>query len=232
MRELRLTNLQEFLSRPLWDTHTMIFRGVSKSAYDLKPSIARVPAKNTESLLQFEQEIFEEFQSRALPYLKHEPKTKIEWLYLAQHYGIPTRLLDWTTNPLIALYFASNQSHDADFAVYKKIQHEWLTSNDDPFQINKIYGLRPKHTDIRYINQAGLFTIHPPYAQSENNTSIGKYIFPANCREEIKWQLGKYGIKTSFIYPNLDGISKDILEECKTSLNGGSMRSTNPLDWM
>lgn len=231
MREFKIGSLKEFLERPLWDSHTMIFRGVSKASHGLTPSIARVSAKDTESRLEFETEIFEEFQARALPFLKNEPKSKMEWLFLAQHYGIPTRLLDWTTNPLVALFFAAEKNHEDDFAVYKRLQTKWISGNIDPFEIDKEYGLKPKHSDIRYINQAGVFTIHPNHSVESNGNDIAKYTLPHAIKEEVRWQLGKYGIKTSFIYPNLDGISKDILEECKTRLNGGSMRSTSPLDW-
>ena len=209
----------------------MIFRGVSQASYELAPSIARIPAKDEKSRFEFEQEIFEEFQARAIPYLKREPKSKIEWLFLAQHYGIPTRLLDWTTNPLVALFFATQKNNEHNFAVYKKLQTEWLSGDIEPFEVKKEYGLKPSHSDVRYVNQAGVFTIHPNHSVERSENSVAKYTFPSTAKEEIRWRLGKYGIKTSFIYPNLDGISKDILEECKTRLNGGSMRSTSHLDW-
>ncbi|MNZ33340.1 FRG domain protein [compost metagenome] len=231
MREFNTRSLEEFLKTPLWDSHTMIFRGVSKASYELAPSIARVPAKDEKSRVEFEQEIFEEFQKRAVPFLENEPKSRMEWLFLAQHYGIPTRLLDWTTNPLVALFFATEKNNEHDFAVYKRLQSEWVSGDIDPFEIREEYGLKPRHSDIRYVNQAGVFTIHPAHSVECSGDSIAKYTFPRAIKEEIRWRLGKYGIKTSFIYPNLNGISKDILEECKTRLNGGSMRSTSPFDW-
>jgi hypothetical protein len=231
MRQFNIGSLKDFLERPLWDTHNMIFRGVSKASHELTPSIARVAAKDTESRFDFEIEIFEEFQARALPFLIREPQSRLEWLFLAQHYGIPTRLLDWTTNPLVALFFATENDHEHDFAVYKRLQTIWKSGQIDPFKLKKEWGLRPKHSDIRYVNQAGVFTIHPTHSVESNSDTVAKFTFPCAAREEIRWQLGKYGIKTSFIYPNLDGIAKDIFEECKTVLNGGSMRSTSPLDW-
>lgn len=231
MREFHLNSLREYLERPLWDTHTMLFRGVSKASYELEPSIARVIAASEIARFKFESEVFQEFKIRAHPYLKREPENDLEWLFMAQHYGIPTRLLDWTSNPLVALYFAVEKHPSEDFAVYKVIQSSWLSGAKNPFSLEKECGLKPKHTDIRYINQAGVFTIHPSHRVDFKPESVAKYIFNAAIKDDIKWQLGKYGIKTSFIYPNLDGISQDVLQECQTRLNGGTMRGSSNGDW-
>lgn len=53
-----------------------------------------------------EQAAFHEFSARAGGIIANEPQGEWEWYFLLQHYGMATRLLDWTTNPLVAAYFA------------------------------------------------------------------------------------------------------------------------------
>jgi hypothetical protein len=230
MEEITITSVVEFLSRPLWDTKTMIFRGVSKSSYELSPSIARIPLKSSEDRFEYEEQILEDFQEKAFPHLKYEPKNSLEWLFLAQHYGIPTRLLDWTTNPLVALFFAVEKNDGDDGAVYKTIQKKWIIGAEVAFDIEEEVGLRPKHTDVRYINQSGIFTIHPTHRMEADTKHFTKYIVPKSIKSDIRWQLYKYGIRPSFIYPGLDGVAKDVIEENRSLLFGGTVRTNR--NWL
>jgi hypothetical protein len=224
MIELKISSIPEFLSRPLWDTKTMIFRGVPRSIYGLEPSIARVSAQTDEARYAYEEQLLEDFQERAFPHLRNEPKNSLEWLTLAQHYGIPTRLLDWTSNPLVALFFAIEKDDEFDGAIYKLIQSRWITGAEDAFDITEEFGIRPKHTDIRFINQAGAFTIHPTHSVQFPTEHIAKYIVPSEKKADFRWELAKYGIRPSFIYPGLDGLARDIIEENRSLLNGGLVR--------
>lgn len=83
------------------------FRGHSNSDWDLTPTIGRSHCQSKYYLkwVDLEDDLLEEFQKFSRPYLDCDPKYKYEWLVIAQHHGLPTRILDWTTNPLKALYF-------------------------------------------------------------------------------------------------------------------------------
>src|SRR5262245_34900329 len=91
-----------------------IFRGQREADWDLIPKIDRMEFKNYRKLvrdprwrrLKHEDRLLTDFMKGARPYVGIAPRNLWEWLAVAQHHGLATRLLDWTANPMAALFFA------------------------------------------------------------------------------------------------------------------------------
>lgn len=92
------------------------FRGVSRTGYSLMPSLYRHPIiLSSTALLGLETQLVTRFRERAQPMVGRPlPDDKLEMLFLMQHHGMPTRLLDWSENAFVALFFAlSHAEKDA-----------------------------------------------------------------------------------------------------------------------
>lgn len=83
------------------------YRGSSNSNYELIPSLYRHRYKKSKiELAELEHQLMTQFRLRSIPYVKNNFNDPWDLTFFMQHYGIPTRLLDWTENPLTALHFA------------------------------------------------------------------------------------------------------------------------------
>ena len=96
------------------------FRGQGKlisEGYPLKPSIGRytnLAGRSFRERDELEREVLEVFSNHLVTYVQHLPRSEWEALAIAQHHGLPTRFMDWTTNPLAALYFAVREPNTDD----------------------------------------------------------------------------------------------------------------------
>lgn len=96
-----IEKLQSQTNNPLW------FRGCGRADYKLLPTLYRHrDAININKLARLENQLMTRFRQRSIPF--HDRSLSDDWdtLFFMQHYGVPTRLLDWTENPFIGLYFA------------------------------------------------------------------------------------------------------------------------------
>jgi hypothetical protein len=90
-------------SEPLW------CRGVGNAGHGLVPSMYRHPSiTDIDELLALEHLLVQRFKERSIPYQATPVRLQDKWdvLFVMQHFGAPTRLLDWTENPFIGLFFA------------------------------------------------------------------------------------------------------------------------------
>jgi len=195
-----------------------VFRGVSSPKHLLVPSIGRIE-HTSESFEKFEKSVFDTFKRQAFHYVKYIPGNDYEWLALGQHHGLPTRLLDWSNNPLVALYFACLSRRDEDGIIYclradKKLSEEGL-ANKSPFDADKVQKIIPRNISERMFAQEGLFTVSfdpqlPIDNQLRPNWDLKKINVDGKSKEIIRYGLYRMGVHHAKLFPSLEGLSGHI----------------------
>jgi len=187
---------KKFDDRMLW------WRGHSRKSWKLHPSIYHKNLSKNETNMTIQ------FRNQAR--VRHRDVPDINditsWLFLMQHYGLPTRLLDWTDSPLIALYFAikDKTADDEDGVIYglmptelnhKQVGTKGILGTGNPYA-QKVFGdvwknpgektnatnilaINTQHVDVRQMVQASQFTIHGA------NTSIDELEGASDCLVSI-----------------------------------------------
>lgn len=101
-----ISNYGKDYDGPIW------YRGHGNCSWPLLPSYYRIDARLSEHSLLIK------FRQSATMLLERPPSDPFEWMFLMQHYGVPTRLLDWSESPLVALYFCVTSTLDADASIW------------------------------------------------------------------------------------------------------------------
>lgn len=202
---------------------SFFYRGQSQD-WPLIPSIGRVGKGGHDELLIFEEFILTEFRRLASPYIEKPPTNLNEWVLHAQHHGLPTRLLDWTENPLKALYFAvEDKGNTNDGVVWSWDSFEIKWNEEFPNLKTKIpYFHRPAHLNKRIVAQESMFLVFP-LAPMQIDISpldlfnlrdgrVEKFVIPGSRKTSIRNRLRDLGINALSIYPSIESVTASIRE--------------------
>jgi hypothetical protein len=194
---------------------TIIYRGVRDVSHKLVPKIGRSKKfrdMSPDKRLNEERRILRLFREHGWPHFRHRDPNDWELLALAQHHGVPTRLLDWPRNPLVAAYFAVEKEHQGDSAIYAFRHDKYINTekNSDPFARKNVGKFIPAHVTARISAQTALFTIHPKPTEAYESSAIQQLVIVEGFRKELKHVLYQYGIHRASLFPDLDGIAAHI----------------------
>ena len=228
-----------------------LYRGQSKESYQLKSGIARY-ANTADEIRQLEKNILIDFQDLINEsgntkkfiqiYTHYDDDFQNEWRLLEQiqHYRLPTRLLDWSLDPKIGLFFAveRNLEDNGQFWIFKSPLN-W--SNDEHFIhnpysenlniiTNSSFDIDDNYTDKiaerRRSIQSGKFTfqdynksITALELQDDISEKVIKYIIPANSKKLFLAYLEKMNITEETLYVKFDNKIENLVSKIKSKYN-------------
>jgi hypothetical protein len=152
----------ELALRRVGDRHGL-FRGEDKTRYALRPRAGRFePAAIA---IETGRILLEEFKARAKSLLSVVPADDWEWLALAHHHGLATRLLEWTANPMVAAFWAVQEPYlGGDRVVYvldRAGLPEGPIAGVSPFDVKDVTCFRALYRGERRASACGWYTLHP-----------------------------------------------------------------------
>lgn len=206
----------------------MIYRGQNQD-WELLPYLFR---NNKETNLRIERELFKRLKLNK-PLLPPEVIDSYDFLIFAQQHSMPTRLLDWTYSPLIALWFScfnkeNNFSNDGVIYIFSasslsdaRAASKYYNKSENDFKnhldsIQELQKLVPGPLFERLTSQNGIFTVFP---NSPNLSELNmiKVIIPSIKKSSILKELSKLNINEYTIFKDYDSFCKNLHWEVSTN---------------
>ncbi len=194
------------------------FRGQANADWPLKASIDRVHLfKNASDRQAQLAHYLREFQRQAtgLPFSHGFPETDREWELLARHHGLPSAVLDWTSSPYIAAYFAFADPSIKDSkpvsiwafdrTYFESQSHAKATPKDDPIEIWDEY--IDLQVNPRAVEQQALFMrVNQPSPALEEvlQSHLLTFVLPSSVRSDSLGRLAAMGITARRLFRDLD----------------------------
>ena len=228
MRRVTITSVAELLDRLQLPELDHVYRGQARHrGWPLRPSIARLPSESLDGFDSWhgvQGNFLRNFRRLALPYLESKPQNDIQWLILAQHYRIPTNVLDCTTNPLKALFFAVEDPEQDGFdGVVWNLELSGYYSDRDITELvesksgkgESLVWYLPPHDNARVVAQESIFAFFPfphsfePIPPLENLehckkdiSTLEKYVIPKEEKKVCRRELLALGISHMSLFPD------------------------------
>jgi hypothetical protein len=201
----------------------ILFRGQRCSSWDFKPTLARIKKRHRKSTLkQIEKSLMDAFHRQYLPYLSRDVKDEWDVLALARHHGLATRLLDWSTNPLVALWFAvrgpAEKKEPGAVFMFAPEKDDFLPEEDrdsSPYDVNQTLFFQPTNLNPRIVAQSGWHSVTAWNERDEFSAldhvpqykdRIKRVHIPAECFPLIRARLDRLAVNEAALFPGLEGL--------------------------
>ncbi len=225
-RELKRDLLNELFEDGVFRSERYLFRGMGSADWKLAPAFdRRFGYLDADERLRVWDELIEQWRAGC-----HEhgqvraaagpggTQPEVALWALGQHYGLPTRLLDWSTSPYIAAFFAFKECLER---LPHRFSHValWILHLDNPVWA-KEQGVEivsaPALENVRLKNQSGKFTLsHTQFASLEeyvtetgSGVALTKVVLPASEAVPALPDLDSMGINSYRVYPDLGGLAE------------------------